>query len=50
LSRDVPRDVPSRENARFYRVDFRGYPSNQFSGYRLNGQIIKMQKKSGNCV
>ena len=23
-----------------YRVDFTGYPSNQFAGYRLNGQQL----------
>ena len=30
---------PEKNLGRFYRVDFTGYPSNQFSGYRLNGQI-----------
>ena len=29
---------PKKILGRFYRVDFTGYPSNQFSGHRLNGQ------------
>ena len=34
--------LPEKNLGRFYRVDFTGYPSNQFSGYRLNGRVIKV--------
>ena len=30
---------PERNLGRFYMEDFRGYPSNQFSGYKLNGWL-----------
>ena len=30
---------PEKTLGRFYRVDFTGYPSNQFSRYRLNGRL-----------
>ena len=29
----------SKKLGKFYRVDFTGYPSNRFSGYRLNGRV-----------
>ena len=32
---------PEKNLGRFYRVDFTGYPSNQLSGYRLNGRVWK---------
>ena len=29
-----------KKSGYFYRVDFTGHPSNQFSGYRLNGRLF----------
>ena len=34
------RRAPWKNLGRFYGVDFTGYPSNQFSGYRLNRQLF----------
>ena len=36
----TPKGCPTEKNlGRFYRLDFKGYPSNQLSGYRLNGRM-----------
>jgi hypothetical protein len=34
--------LPEKNLGRSYRVDFTGYPSNQFSGYRLNGRVTNI--------
>ena len=38
------RRAPWKNLGRFYRVDFTGYPSNHFSGCRLNGRLSSKKK------